>query len=92
MALMEQRTALINRICGLLSELGIVLPLKAATVRREAHKHLEDLLGWCNTVVGDPYLRILLIMGAKAVVAVAAKNARMCWAMLQRGNAFKLPV
>jgi transposase len=49
----EQRTALINRIRGLLSELGIVLPLKAATVRREAHKHLEDLPGWCNTVVGD---------------------------------------
>lgn len=49
----EQRTAIINRIRGLLSELGIVLPLKAATVRREAHKHLEDLPGWCNTVVGD---------------------------------------
>jgi transposase len=49
----QQRTALINRIRGLLSELGIVLPLKAATVRREAHKHLEDLPGWCNTVVGD---------------------------------------
>ena len=31
----EQRTAHINRIRGLLSELGIVLPLKAATVRRE---------------------------------------------------------
>ncbi len=49
----EQRTSLINRIRGLLSELGIVLPLKAATVRREAHQHLEDLPGWCNTVVGD---------------------------------------
>ena len=49
----EQRTAMINRIRGLLSELGIVLPLKAATVRREAHKHLEALPGWCNTVVGD---------------------------------------
>ena len=50
---MEQRTALINRIRGLLSELGIVSHLKAATVRREAHKCLEDLPGWCNTVVGD---------------------------------------
>jgi transposase len=204
----QQRTALINRIRGLLSELGIVLPLKAATVRREAHQHLEDLPGWCNTVVGDmlselthlderikqydqhieqaakqdvqarqlmqlggvgpitasaivasvgkghdfscgrqfcawlglvpgqyssggkqrlgritkagdAYLRTLLIMGAKAVlaaaknktdpvsrwaiqiqerrgywkavVAVAAKNARMCWAMLQRGEDFKMP-
>lgn len=45
----EQRTALINRIRGPLSELGIVLPLKAATLRREAHRHLEDLSGWCNT-------------------------------------------
>ena len=205
---MEQRTALINRIRGLLSELGIVSHLKAATVRREAHKCLEDLPGWCNTVVGDalselthlderigqydkhlahiakedeqsrqlmrlsgigpttasaivatvgkghdftcgrqfcawlglvpgqyssggkqrlgritkagdPYLRTLLIMGGKAVlaaaknktdpisrwaisvqerrgywnavVAIAAKNARMCWAMLQRGDAFKMP-
>ena len=205
---MQQRTALINRMRGLLSELGIVLPLKAATVRREAHKHLEDLPGWCNTVVGDAlseltrldgrisqydkyiaqaakedvqsvqlmrlsgvgattasaivatvgkghdfasgrqfcawlglvpgqyssggkqrlghitkagdsYLRTLLILGARsvlnaarnktdplsrwaievqqrrgywrAVVAIAAKNARMCWAMLQCGEAFKLP-
>ncbi len=204
----EHRTALINRIRGLLSELGIVLPLKAAVIRGEAHKHLEDLPGWCNTVIGDalselthldariheydkhiahiakedeqsrqlmqlggigpttasaivatvgkghdftcgrqfcawlglvpgqyssggkqrlgritkagdPYLRTLLIMGAKAVlsaaknktdpvsrwaisvqerrgywkavVAIAAKNARMCWAMLQRGEAFKMP-
>jgi transposase len=29
----EQRTATLNRIRGLLSEVGIVLPLKAATVR-----------------------------------------------------------
>ena len=44
---MEQHTALINRIRGLLSELGLVLPLKAATVRREAHKHLERGLAVC---------------------------------------------
>src|SRR5215218_4046286 len=49
----QQRTATINRIRGLLSELGIVLPLKAATVRREALHQLEDLPGWANTVVGD---------------------------------------
>lgn len=49
----EQRTDLINRIRGLLSEQGIALPLTAATVRREAHQHPEDLPGWCNTVVGD---------------------------------------
>lgn len=204
----EARTACINRLRGLLSELGIVLPLKAATVRREAGAALEDLPGWANTVVGDllselhrlderiaqydrhiqaiarederaqqlmrlagvgpttasaivamignghefrcgrqfaawlgltpgqyssggktrlgritkagdTYLRTMLILGAravlataksktdavsrwavalearrgywKAVVAIAAKNARMCWAMLARGEDFKLP-
>jgi transposase len=211
----QARTACINRLRGLLSELGHVLPLKAATVRSQAGALLEDLPGWANTVVGDllaelhrldervvqydghiqtiarederaqqlmrlsgigpttataivamignghefkcgrqfaawlgltpgqyssggktrlsritkagdAYLRTLLILGAravlaaakakhskddgkpdglsswatalearrgywKAVVAIAAKNARMCWAMLARGEAFKLP-
>jgi transposase len=203
----EARTATFNRIRGLLSELGIVLPLKASTVRREAHRHLEDLPGYANLVIGDllsevtrldervtaydahirqmarahppaqqlmrlrgigentataltamignghdfqcgrqfaawlglvpsqyssggktrlgritkagdAYLRSLLVMGArsvlasaknktdrlsvwalelekrrgywKAVVAIAAKNARMAWAMLAKGEAFKL--
>ena len=30
-----------------------MLPLKAATVRREALQHLEDLPGWANTVIGQ---------------------------------------
>jgi transposase len=30
-----------------------VLPQKAATVRREAAAHLEDLPGWADTAVGD---------------------------------------
>ena len=49
----QERTATINRIRGLLSEFGIVLAQKAATVRREAAAHLEDLPGWANTAVGD---------------------------------------
>lgn len=204
----EQRTATLNRIRGLLSEFGIVLPLKAATVRRRACECLEDLPGHANTVIGDllsevnrldervvqydayiqemarndarakqlmqlsgvgpttatcllamignghdfacgrqfaawlgltpgqyssggktrlgritkagdAYLRSLLVLGAKAllaaaknktdsvslwaaalaerrgywraVVAIAAKNARMAWAVLRRGEAFALP-
>jgi len=71
------------------------------------------------TKAGDPYLRSLLVLGAravlaaaktksdpisrwavsleqrrgywKAIVAIAAKNARMCWAVLSRGEAFRLP-
>ena len=202
------RTATINRIRGLLSEFGIVLPLKAEVVRREACNHLEDLPGYANTVIGDllsevshlderikqydahvramardctaaqqlmqlmgigettataivamvgnarefdsgrqfaawiglvpgqyssggktrlgritkagdAYLRSLLVLGArsvlnaaanktdslsrwamalrerrgywKAVVAIAAKNARMAWAVLTKGESFKLP-
>jgi transposase len=208
----EQRTATINRIRGLLSEFGIVLPLKADVVRQQAVQHLEDLPGWANTVVGDllsevshlderiaqydqhlrrmasqstaaqqlmqlsgvgettataiistvgnghdfacgrqfcawlglvpgqyssggkqrlgritkagdPYLRSLLVLGARsvlalamrqdkpkqdpvsrwarslaerrgywrAIVAIAAKNARMCWAVLKHGEGFKMP-
>ena len=47
------RTACINRIRGLPSEYGLVLPLKAEVVRREARNHLEDLPGYANTVIGD---------------------------------------
>jgi transposase len=202
------RTACINRIRGLLSEFGIVLPLKAEVVRCQAREHLEDLPGYANQVIGDllsevshlderikqydgyvramakectaaqqlmqlmgvgettataivamvgngrefdsgrqfaawiglvpgqyssggkarlgritkagdAYLRSLLVLGArsvlnaaigktdslsrwalqlrerrgywKAVVAIAAKNARMAWAVLTRGESFKLP-
>ncbi len=49
----EARTATLNRIRGLLNEVGIVLPLKADTVRREAMALLEDLPGCVNTVIGD---------------------------------------
>jgi transposase len=204
----QTRTALINRVRGLMSEFGIVLPQKAEVVRREAALHLEELPGWGNTVIGDmlselhhlderiaqydlhiraiaaqstpaqqlmqlmgvgattataieamvgnaqefdsgrqfaawlglvpgqyssggksrlgritkagdAYLRSLLVMGARsllnaaaaktdsisrwavklaerrgywrAVVAIAAKNARMAWAVLTKGETFKMP-
>jgi transposase len=47
------RTATINRIRGLLAEFGVVLPLKAEVVRREAAAKLEDLPGYANLVIGD---------------------------------------
>ena len=49
----EQRTALINRMRGLLAEFGIVLAQKAETIRREVVHLLEDLPGHLNTVIGD---------------------------------------
>jgi transposase len=48
-----ERTACINRIRGLLSEFGIVLPLKAEVVRCQARSHLEALPGYANLVIGD---------------------------------------
>jgi len=55
----------------------------------EAGKHWLGRI----TKAGDVYLRTLLIMGAKAVLA-AAKNKTdpvSRWAMLQRGEDFKMP-
>lgn len=52
-AFVEQRTATLNRIRGLLAEFGLVLPLKAQSVRRLATSALEDLPGYANTVIGD---------------------------------------
>ena len=42
-----------TRIRSLLSELGTVLPLKAAVSRGQAHKHREELPRCCSTVIGD---------------------------------------
>jgi transposase len=49
----EERTATINRVRGLLSEFGIILPLKADTVRRNARRACEQLPAWAGCAVGD---------------------------------------
>lgn len=49
----EQRTASINRMREVLSKLGIVLPLKAQTVRRHAKVCLDAFPGWANNAIGD---------------------------------------
>jgi len=48
-----ERTAVYNRVRGLISEFGIVLPLKVERLRRDILEHLEDLPGWANRCVGD---------------------------------------
>jgi transposase len=47
------RTAVINRVRGLLSELGIVLPQSFKGFQLGVFKVLEDLPGYCNVVIGD---------------------------------------
>lgn len=49
----EERTATYNRLRGLISEFGIVLPQKVANLRRNIAEHLEDLPGYTNQCVGD---------------------------------------
>jgi transposase len=49
----EERTAIYNRLRGLISEFGIVLPQKIANLRREIGAYLEDLPGYANRCVGD---------------------------------------
>lgn len=51
--LVRTRTATINRIRALLSEFGLVLPLKAQTVRRRAAEALDALPQWAATAVRD---------------------------------------
>lgn len=49
----EERTALYNRLRGLIAEFGIVLPQKVERLRREIGPHLEALPGWAKRCVGD---------------------------------------
>jgi transposase len=49
----EERTKTINRVRGLLSEFGIVLPLKAATVPRNARRPASSYLAWAGSAEGD---------------------------------------
>lgn len=48
-----ERTALINRIRGLLSELGLVFPQAFKAFHQGVHAALEDLPGYCNQVIGE---------------------------------------
>lgn len=49
----EERTALYNRLRGLIAEFGIVLPQKVSSLRQTMHLHLEALPGYVNQCVSD---------------------------------------
>jgi len=49
----EERTAVYNRLRGLIAEFGIVLPQKVANLRREITARLEDLPGYAKLCIGD---------------------------------------
>lgn len=56
-----ERTALINRLRGLMSEFGVVLPLRSITVRRQASAGAEGLPELARRAVGNllEQLRVL---------------------------------
>ena len=48
-----ERTAIINRLRGLMSEFGVVLPLRSITVRRQAAAASESLPELAKRAIGD---------------------------------------
>ncbi len=48
-----ERTAVYNRVRGLIAEFGIVLPQKIACLRREIGAHRENLPGYVDPCIGD---------------------------------------
>lgn len=56
-----ERTAVINRLRGLMSEFGVVLPLRSVTVRRQAAAAAETLPELAKRAIGDllEQLRVL---------------------------------
>ena len=76
-----QRTALINRVRGLLSELGIILPQSYKTFKQGVHQVLEDLPGYCNLVIGDMLSEIAHLdqrieQNAKLIAKLAQDDAQ----------------
>lgn len=56
-----------------------------ALALNKTNRRKDAVSRWARTLAERRgYLRAV-------VVAVAAKNARLCWAVLQRGEGFKLP-
>ena len=77
----EERTATYNRLRGLISEFGIVMPQKVANLRRDIGARLEDLPGYANLCVGDllahaDQLDLRIDEYDRAIAKVARDDAR----------------
>ncbi|KAB0584512.1 IS110 family transposase [Ideonella dechloratans] len=98
-AYVEQRTGHLNRIRGLLSE--VTWLDERTTKAGDAYLRTLFILGARAVLAAapkknDPISRWVVALAErrgywKAVVAMAAKNARMAWAVLRKGEAFALP-
>ena len=74
----EERTAIYNRLRGLICEFGIVLPQKVVNLRRDIGAHLEALPGYANRCIGDLLSHAdrldALITDYDAAIAQAARD------------------
>lgn len=96
----EARAATINRVRGLLSELGIVLPLKAAAVRREAMIHTHVLkvgaapcaarsIGWPRRWRGPTAAVALRLRPARVAQQKSATRTTVACANLRRATPWR---
>ncbi|MGH7604689.1 MAG: IS110 family transposase [Gemmatimonadaceae bacterium] len=58
-----ERTAIINRLRGLMAEFGVVLPLRSVTVRRQAAQAAEALPELARAAIGDLLEQLRLLDG-----------------------------
>jgi transposase len=56
-----ERTAIINRLRGLMSEFGVVMPLRSVTVRRQAAQAAEGLPELAKGAIGDLLEQLCLL-------------------------------
>lgn len=73
-----ERTALINRLRGLLSEFGVVLPLRSVTVRRQAAAAAEGLPELARRAIAICSSRCERSMSASAATTGRSRPRRAC--------------
>lgn len=86
----EERTAVYNRLRGLIAEFGVVLPQKPDRLRREIGAHLESLPGWASRCISDLLEHVgsvedRLAEYDRAIADVARNDARSRQLMQLRG-------
>jgi transposase len=85
-----ERTAVYNRVRGLIAEFGVVLPLKIECLRHDILEHLEELPGGVNRCVWDllrhaDTLEERIAEYDKAIAQVARQDERSRRLMRLRG-------
>ncbi|EUC20804.1 transposase IS111A/IS1328/IS1533 [Burkholderia sp. BT03] len=86
----EERTATYNRLRGLLSEFGVVLPQSPEKLRGHITEHLDTLPGWAKHSISDLLehagnIEDRLIEYDRAIAGIAREDARSKRLMQLRG-------